>query len=39
LIVQSLVNTLNGIRVLEKTGTSVKQMNVIVDMALAVIKV
>ncbi len=39
LIVQSLVNTLNGIRVLEKTGASVKQMNVIVDMALAVIKV
>ena len=37
-IAQSLVNTLNGIRVLEKTGASLKQLNVIVDMALAVIK-
>jgi TetR/AcrR family transcriptional regulator, transcriptional repressor for nem operon len=39
LIAQSLVNTLNGIRILEKTGGSVKQMNAIVDMALAAIKV
>jgi TetR/AcrR family transcriptional repressor of nem operon len=38
-IAQSLLNTLNGIRVLEKTGASVKEMNVIVDMALAAIKV
>jgi hypothetical protein len=38
-IAQSLVNTLNGIRVLEKTGVSVKEMNVIVDMAMASIKV
>jgi hypothetical protein len=38
-IARGLVNTLNGIRVLEKTGVSVKEMNVIVDMAMASIKV
>jgi len=38
-IAHSLLNTLNGIRVLEKTGASVKEMNVIVDMALAQIRV
>ena len=32
-------STLNGICVLEKTGASVKEMNVIVDMALAQIRV
>ena len=38
LIAHNLLNTLNGIRVLEKTGPSAKQMNSIVDMALAAIK-
>jgi hypothetical protein len=37
-IAQSLLNTLNGIRVLEKTASE-KEMTVIVDMALAAIKV
>jgi TetR/AcrR family transcriptional regulator, transcriptional repressor for nem operon len=37
-IAKSLVNTLNGIRVLEKTGASEKQLIVIVDMALAMIR-
>jgi TetR/AcrR family transcriptional repressor of nem operon len=38
LIAHNLLNTLNGIRVLEKTGPSAQQMNSIVDMALAAIK-
>ena len=38
-IAHSLLNTLNGICVLEKTGASVKEMNVIVDMALTQIRV
>jgi TetR/AcrR family transcriptional regulator, transcriptional repressor for nem operon len=38
LIAKSLVNTLNGIRVLERTGASARQMRMIVDMALDAIK-
>ena len=38
LIAKNLVNTLNGIRVLERTGASARQMRMIVDMALDAIK-
>jgi TetR/AcrR family transcriptional repressor of nem operon len=37
-IAQSLWNTLSGIRILEKTGASKKQIHAIVDMALDAIK-
>jgi TetR/AcrR family transcriptional regulator, transcriptional repressor for nem operon len=38
LIAKNLVNTLNGIRVLERTGASARQLRMIVDMALDAIK-
>lgn len=37
-IAGSLVNTLNGIRILEKSGASLNKLNVTVDAALAMIK-
>jgi TetR/AcrR family transcriptional repressor of nem operon len=38
LIAQNLLNTLNGIRILEQTGASAERLNVIVDMAIATIE-
>jgi TetR/AcrR family transcriptional repressor of nem operon len=38
LIAQHLLNTLNGIRILERTGASAARLNAIVDMALATIE-
>jgi TetR/AcrR family transcriptional repressor of nem operon len=38
LIAQNLLNTLNGIRILERTGASAERLKGIVDMALAAIE-